>query len=294
MVALAAAACGGDAKVVEGQGDGSAPAAACRVVRKGVPLPAEVGESSGLAAGRRQPGVYWTHNDSGGEPEVFALDAAGALLGRVRVAGASNRDWEDAATGPCPGGACLYLADAGNNSAPRRQREPVLWRIPEPAPADSVSAPAARFTASFPRGAPDVEAAFVLPDGGVYLITKGSREPVELYRWPTPLRAGASQPLVHIRQLMPHPEQPGDRVTGASAAPNGRWVAVRTYSTLAFYRTTQLLGGGGPAFTMDLTPLGEGQGEAVSLADDGSVLLTSEGSSRPLPGTAALLACTLP
>lgn len=264
------------------------------MVEKELALPAGVGESSGLAAGRRSPGIFWTHNDSGGEPVVFAVDAAGNLLGIVRVTGAANRDWEDAAAGPCPAGDCLYLADTGNNNARRDQPEPVLWRIPEPAPTDSASAPAERFRARFPRGSPDTEAVFVLPDGGVYLITKGNREPVELYRWPTPLQAGAPQPLERVRQLAPEPDQPGDRVTGAAASPDGRWVAVRTYATLALYRTADLLGSGGPALEMDLTPLGQSQGEAVALRDGGVVMLTSEGSSRYLPGTGALLACALP
>src|SRR5690606_1795107 len=47
-------------------------------------LPPELEEASGLAASRRHAGVLWMHNDSGGEPEVFAVDSTGAVLGRVR------------------------------------------------------------------------------------------------------------------------------------------------------------------------------------------------------------------
>jgi hypothetical protein len=267
-------------------------AAACQIVTRDVALPETVDETSGLAASRRHAGVYWTHDDSGGEPVVFAFDESGRPQGTVRIAGASNRDWEDAALGPCPGGDCLYLADTGNNSGD--DDEVALWRVPEPAPTDGESAPAERFTAKFPRGGPDTEAMFVLPDGKIYLITKGTREPVELYRWPTPLVAGETATLERVRRLAPRPRQPGDRISGASASPDGRWVAVRTYSTLAFYRAPDLLAGGAPAAQVDLTPLGESQGEAVALGNDGTVLLTSEGSGHSLPGSMSRLACKLP
>ena len=32
-------------------------------------------ETSGLAVSHRTPGLLWTHNDSGGEPVLFALNA---------------------------------------------------------------------------------------------------------------------------------------------------------------------------------------------------------------------------
>src|SRR5205085_1640483 len=52
-------------------------------------------ESSGIVASRIHPGVYWTHNDSGNPPELFAVDERGRNLGVWRVSGASNVDWED-------------------------------------------------------------------------------------------------------------------------------------------------------------------------------------------------------
>lgn len=284
---LALSACGAEAGAE--QAAGGAEARACRVVERETPLPPPLGESSGLAASRRHRGVVWTHNDSGGEPTVYGVNLAGDRVASVRVTGAENRDWEDMAMGPCPGGGdCLYLADIGNNG---NGREVALYRVPEPAPGDRETPKAERFTARYPSGSPDAEALFVLPDGSVYLVTKGNRDPIELYRWP--LQAEGDARLELVRQLAPRPEQIGDRVTGADASPNGRWVAIRTYSTLALYRTPELLAGGGPAYTTDLTPLGEPQGEAVSLGDDGTVVLTTEGGSHSFPGGKARLSCPL-
>ena len=43
-----------------------------------------VKEGSGLASGRRQAGVYWTLNDSGNTPDLFAFDQQGRRLGTFR------------------------------------------------------------------------------------------------------------------------------------------------------------------------------------------------------------------
>jgi hypothetical protein len=61
-----------------------------------------VNESSGLVASRSMPGVYWTHNDSGDGPFIYAFDAAGESRGVFRVSGAQARDWEDMSIGPGP------------------------------------------------------------------------------------------------------------------------------------------------------------------------------------------------
>src|ERR1044072_8869678 len=82
-----------------------------------------VSESSGLAASRLTPGAYWTHNDSGDGPFVYAFDTRGDSLGVFRVAGAQARDWEDMAAGPGPEGgkSYLYLGDIGDNNSSRAE-----------------------------------------------------------------------------------------------------------------------------------------------------------------------------
>jgi hypothetical protein len=257
-----------------------------------VALPLDISESSGVAASRTRAGIYWTHNDAGGAPEVYAVDAGGRLRQRVRVEGARNMDWEDIALGPCPGGECLYLADIGDNHA--RREEVTIYRVPEPKAGDT-AARAERFPARYPGGPRDAEALFVLPDTSVYIITKGRESPVALFRYPGRLHAGEVVELEHLRDLTPAPVPHADRVTAADASPNGRWVAVRSYSTLMIFRTEALLHSSSTpqALTTDLTPLGEPQGEAVSLGDDGAVVLTSEGGAKHAPATLRRLRCTL-
>jgi hypothetical protein len=278
-----------------GGAEEKAPEEGCRIEARGLTLPENVKEASGVAFSRTLHGVLWTHNDSGHEPELFGLDATGQELATFPV-GVGMRDWEDIAVGPCADGSCVYMADIGDNS---RGSEPLaLFVAPEPSAAGERVGPVRTYTARFPDGRlRDAEAIFVLPGGEVYLISKGTRTPVDLFRWPTPLREGAPVTLVHVRQLAPTPAQPGDRVTGASASPDGRFVAVRTYSLLNVYRTTDLVGPSpappAPLRRTDLIPLGEAQGEGVALADDGTVALVSEGHGRHVPGTLALLRCPL-
>src|SRR5205085_4228948 len=54
-------------------------------------------ESSGIVASRRNPDIFWTHNDSGDGPLLYAFDRKGRSRGRWRVTDAQAIDWEDIA-----------------------------------------------------------------------------------------------------------------------------------------------------------------------------------------------------
>ena len=86
-------------------------------------LPRELDESSGIVVSRIQPGVFWSHNDSGDRPNLHAIDRSGRLLATIRIGNATAVDWEDMSSGPCPrripSSHCLYIADTGNNSRAR-------------------------------------------------------------------------------------------------------------------------------------------------------------------------------
>ena len=124
-----------------------------------------VKESSGVAVSRAHPGVLWTHNDSADGAYVYATDLTGADRGFVRIEGARAVDWEDIALGPCPArrGACLYIADTGDND--RTRRSVVIYAVPEPDPPGKGtgpvrSAPAAALRIKYSGGPDDVEAIY--------------------------------------------------------------------------------------------------------------------------------------
>ena len=247
-------------------------------------------ESSGVAVSRRQPGVLWTMNDSGNDSWIFATDTMGRDHGALAVADARNRDWEAIALGPCGTKECLYLADTGDNGLGRRTAS--LYRLPEP----TVHARGGRTARAevlefrYPKGSPDVEAAFVAPDGAVYLISKGRGSPPRLYRLPA--KAWEDREVATAESLGKVPIEAGslaNRVTDAALSPSGNRVAVRTYVAVYLFELTP----GG-----DLVPSGVAceaaglqlQGEGISWLDDRVLVLTSEGGFGS-PGSIILLEC---
>lgn len=239
-------------------------------------------EASGVAPSRRSPGLLWSHNDSG-EPMVFALDAAGVVKGRVRVAGAEVTDWEDISVGPCAQGSCLYIADIGDNNRARRQI--TVYTVPEPRPGDSVTGLAEPWAGTYPDGAHDAEGAFITPAGELFIVTKETAATAALYRFPRP--QGNAPARLQVAAKVPVA-----RVTGADASPDGNWVVLRTNNELLFYRTRDLLAGARvEPQRFNLRALREPQGEGVAFGPEGVVYLVGEGGRGG--GTFATLQCRL-
>jgi len=69
-----------------------------------------VNETSGLLWWNRQ---VWTHNDSGGEPDIYTIDKTnGDITSTDSVTNASNHDWEDITQDD----KYIYIGDMGNNN----------------------------------------------------------------------------------------------------------------------------------------------------------------------------------
>ncbi len=87
-------------------------------------------ESSGLAASRQTPGLFWTHNDSGDGPRLFAFNTSGRDQGVVSLSGIQAVDWEDIASFRRDNRGWLLVADVGDNA--RRRETCQLHVLPEP------------------------------------------------------------------------------------------------------------------------------------------------------------------
>jgi hypothetical protein len=256
--------------------DAADPPAQAAVARRIVQLGNWLHETSGLAVSRRHPGILWTHNDSGGDPVIFATDTLGADRGRFALAGAENRDWEDLALGPCPQGDCLYVADTGDN--PERRPTVTLYRVAEPDPARPGEIQnAERLEFRYPDQPRDVEAIFVAPDTSVHLISKGTRSEIVHYRLPASAWRAGQQATA---ERLPMPTLPQARrrlVTGATIGLDGA-VLLLTYRDL--WRLA--LAPDGALVSLDPPlpcDLGRAlpQAEAVTwFGEDGAALLSSE------------------
>ncbi|MDD2337590.1 MAG: hypothetical protein PHD01_13550 [Geobacteraceae bacterium] len=89
-----------------------------------------INESSGLACGRANKDVFWTHNDSGDSPQLFAFGLNGEERAVVTLLKARNRDWEDMASFSYEGRHFLLVADVGDNKSKRK--DDTLYIVPEP------------------------------------------------------------------------------------------------------------------------------------------------------------------
>ena len=252
-------------------------------------------EASGLAVSRRTPGLLWSLNDSG-ESAVVALSTTGEVRGRVRVTGATTRDWEDVSTGPCPGGSCLYVADIGDDGSKRMRV--TIYRVPEPKSDDGMTARADALVFNYPDKPHDSEAAFVLPDQTLFIVTKG--HPTVLYRVPRGAEPGNSATLTRVAELpvdrfLVDEDRRRSRITDAEPTPDGEWVALRTNSELLLLRTRDLVAGKmGDVWHADLRPFDETQGEGVAISNAGDVYLAGEGGGHGLPGTFTHIKCEFP
>jgi hypothetical protein len=241
-----------------------------------------------VAVSRAHPGVYWTHADSG-EPWVWAVDSAGARVGRVRLAGTTVVDWEDIELAECGDVDCLYVADTGDNS--ERRTTVRVHRLLEPDPATDTIVPAETFELRLPDGPRDIEALFVLPGERLHLVTKGRNHAVSVYRYPGALRAGSTVEVEEVQRLGDELRALPRQVTAASADREGARVAVRTYETVTFFRVeadTLAPVEDGP---LNLRTLRETQGEGVGVGEDGLVVLTSEAGPLGQRGSIALVRC---
>ena len=282
-----------DAAGLQAQTAGAMPVLAATPVTLATLSERAVRESSGVVASRRNPGLFWTHNDSGDGPFVYAFDREGRARGTWRVSGAQARDWEDIAAGPGPseGQSYLYAGDIGDNG---RERDLiVVYRFPEPqAGADDAPAAAARETqpaeaigVKYPDGAHNAEALLVHPrTGDLYVVTKAA-DSAAVYKLAAPFDAGEVQTLARVAVLK-GPDFFGALVTGGDISPDGTHVALCDYAQ--GYELTLPAGARGFddiwAQKPVAIPLGlRLQGEAVCYRLDGAALLaTSEKAPSPL------------
>ncbi|MFI9730177.1 WD40 repeat domain-containing protein [Streptomyces sp. NPDC052092] len=234
-------------------------------------------ESSGLAASRLHPGVYWTHNDSDDGPYLYAVDSrTGDTVARLTLTGIGTpRDVEAISVGP---GNRLFVGDIGDNLG---GAWPYVWiyELPEPEKLQDATVQATQYVVKYSDGPRDAEAMVVHPKTGrVYIVDK-HEDGGHLYEGPPKLSPSGDNVF--------RPVAPVDLwTTDAALSPDGRDLAVRGYFGGIHYAWN----GGKLERKGRLSVPLQGQGESVTYSADGSRLLFgSEGEqsgvvSRPAPG----------
>ncbi|THA85711.1 WD40 repeat domain-containing protein [Streptomyces sp. A0592] len=224
-------------------------------------------ESSGLAASRVHPGVYWTHNDSEDGPYVYGVDSAtGSTVARVTLTGIGRpRDVEAISLGP---DGQLYVGDIGDNRGGTWDHVWV-YRFQEPRQLGDVTVKATQFTVRYEDGPRDAESLMVHPvTGRVYIASKNESKG-GLYEGPSELSTGGANVFRRVADV--------PWVTDGAFSPDGNRLTLRGYFTARTYPWK------------DARPEGEGervdapwqgQAESVTYTADGSTLMFgSEGAS---------------
>lgn len=193
-------------------------------------------EPSGLVKSRLWPDVFWSHNDSGDGPRIFAVHRDGRIYPSerdgaahgVRIPDAVNVDWEDIATDDQ---GRLIIADFGNSESNTR-RDLCLYYIQEPHPSAGYTSVQKKVFFRFPDQTAfpspvrnfDAEALFHA-HGRAYILTKHrSDSGTTLYR------LDSEEPgVVHVLTRLDSFDTRG-QVTGADVSPDGRRLAVLTYT----------------------------------------------------------------
>jgi len=263
---------------------------ACNI-GKGFPLGVlsdpDVDEASGLAVGRLQPNVLWTHNDHGDSPaRIFALGNDGLKRLEVELKGVGNEDYEDIAVAKVLGVDYIYIADTGNND---HDRDPLhVLRFLEPIIYNGDSHMTIQrediedLEVRYPGFSYDCEALMVDPETyDIIFFTKDRKESIsEVYRYPYP-QSETLNPftLEHVGTL------PLFWITGGDISPSGEFLAV-TNKQEAFGLTkpsgstwTEFLSTSPQTCTLDLEV--EEQRESIAVSDTG-YWTTSECEECPI------------
>jgi hypothetical protein len=233
-------------------------------------------ESSGLALSRRHPAVLWTHNDSGGGPQLYAVGSDGRTLATLTLAGVEARDWEAMAGGRDDRGRpALFVGDIGDNQD--LWPEVAVYRVAEPARLRDATVPATRYRLRYADGPRNAEALLVDPRSNRLYVATKEPDGGGLYRAPARLRPDQVNLLHRVARVPP-------LVTDGAFAPDGRGYVLRDYQGAYVYTA--------PGHRVGAVPLPpQYQGESLAVTADGrAVLAGSEGLHSevwrvPLPAT---------
>jgi hypothetical protein len=273
-------------------------------------------EGSALVASSRYPGVFWTLNDSGGDPVVFAINDRRELIAQMWVSGAENTDWESISIDDS---GHLLVMDSGNNGNERRDlcvyrfAEPDVLALSDtttasgdgdrldPAPFDIMMARnAERFEFRYPEQHAfpddevmnfDSEASFYHPGdeahpGQLYLLTKHRSDTrTVLYAFPE-LVSGHQLDLIKIDAFDVGGDDDwfGGRVTGADLHADSARLAVLTYHRIFVFDISQRpVRFGDPIASIALVQSETQQVEGIAWSGDTLLVLNEQGTLWHLP-----------
>lgn len=149
-------------------------------------------EASGISASRVSSDVYFSVNDSGNPPQLFAVGSDGSDLATWPIAYHEHHDFEDISGFRFNRKNYLLIADTGDNFYWRPYVTLLVIEEPDLTSADRASLkPVWSFNVRYPKGARDVEAVAVDVESEKILLISKRRIPAEVFE--VPLKPGVSE-----------------------------------------------------------------------------------------------------
>lgn len=239
---------------------------------------ADLLESSGLATSITTPHLFWTHNDSGDGPRLFAFDDSGRDLGTVSLLGITAIDWEDMASFRRDDRGWLLVADVGDNT--RRRETCQLHLLPEPALNKRTATVHTTINFRYENGPVDCEAVGVDGTSNVVLLASKSTFRCEVFALRLP--SAPSEQVLVARSIA---KISVPLATALDVSPDGTRAIVLTYAD-AYEFQRQEAESWSDAFKREPQVIKmpeRKQGESICYAADGrSLYLTSERQPTPL------------
>ncbi|MEU0127652.1 WD40 repeat domain-containing protein [Streptomyces sp. NPDC006289] len=223
-------------------------------------------ESSGLAASRVHPGVYWTHNDSEDGPYVYAVDSrTGKTVATITMRGVGEpRDVEAISLGPDGN---VYVGDIGDNLDGSWDHV-WIYRFPEPKRLADATVRATQFDVKYADGARNAEAMMVHPVTGRVYIASKKEGGGGLYEGPEKLTTGGANVFRRVGEV--------PWVTDGAFSPDGRELVLRSYFSARGYAFE----GGRLGADHAVSVLLQGQSESVTYTADGSAMMFGSEGER--------------
>lgn len=247
---------------------GAAAAAAAVVVLAAAPVAADdsgftiqdsrITESSGLAASRVHPGIYWTHNDQD-EPRVFAVDSkTGETVATITLSGVGKpRDMEAISVGTDGN---VYVGDIGDNLNGSWDHV-WIYRFTEPKTLKDMTVRAKQYTVKYADGARNAEAMMVHPKTGRVYIASKNEDGGGLYEGPETLSPTRTNVFRRMGEV--------PWVTDGAFSPDGKELVLRSYFSARGYEWRNRGLGADHRVSAPI----QGQAESVTYTADGKALM---------------------
>lgn len=228
------------------------------------PLEPLLGEISGIADSKVNPGFLWGEQDSGNSPLIFLIGHDGKVKKPLYIKGATDKDWEDMTLA----GDQIYLGDIGDNSLKRETY--FFYYFKEPNAETDTVYPVNMIRFKYPDGSHNAEAFLVdKVTHDIFIITKNDK-PSLIYKLSAPYNHSQILTAEKVGQL------DYTEVVSAAISPDGDELILKTYLGLQYYKRNkgQTISDALMNKSISLPYVIEPQGEAVCFAHDNSGFYT--------------------